>query len=351
MNAAALRRGVLTPFEQLREARAVLTDEADALLALAKRLDMAFCDALRLIADCRGSVIVTGIGKAGLIGQKVAATLSSTGTRSHFLHPAEAVHGDLGCLHREDVLLALSNSGETEEVNRLLPTVRRMGVPIVAVTATDTSTLGSQADAVIRLGRIEETGPHGLAPSTSTTVMLAVGDALALVLCQMKQFTPQQFAVFHPAGSLGRKLATVDEVMRQGEGVRIAAETASVREVFTMQGRPGRRTGAVMLVDADGRLSGIYTDSDLARLLERRQDAQLDRPISEVMTASPLTTRPQARLGEVIETLSQHKISELPVVDADRRPVGIVDITDLIGLVPEAQSDELTTDDVLPHAG
>jgi arabinose-5-phosphate isomerase len=343
MNSAALRRSVpFTPLEQLREARSVLQDEADALAALAKRLDATFCDAVRVVADCRGSVIVTGIGKAGLIGQKIAATLSSTGTRAHFLHPAEAIHGDLGCLHQDDVLLALSNSGETEEVNRLLPTVRGLGVPIVAVTATDTSTLGSRADVTIRLGRIEEAGPYGLAPSTSTTVMLAVGDALALVVCQLRGFTPQQFAVFHPGGSLGRKLAKVGEVMRRGDELRVARETSTVREVFVRSEKPGRRTGAVMLVDAEGRLSGLYTDSDLARLLERRHDAQLDRPIAEVMTRSPLTTRPDARLGEAVELLSRRKISELPVVDSDHCPVGLVDITDVIGLLPvEAEDDGL----------
>ena len=231
----------LTPLEQLREARCILRDEADALQALSKRLDAEFCVALQTLCESKGCVIVTGVGKAGLIGQKIAATLSSTGTRAYFLHPVEALHGDLGCVHADDVLLALSNSGETEEISRLLPMVKQLRVPIIAITATNTSTLGSQADVTIRLGKIHEAGPHGLAPSTSTTAMLAMGDALALVLCQMKGFTPQQFAVYHPGGNLGRKLARVSEIMRRGDELRIAPASATVRDVFITLAKPGRR--------------------------------------------------------------------------------------------------------------
>ena len=320
--------------EQLREARSVVQQEADALVDLARRIDSTFCEALHVLASCAGCVIVTGMGKAGLIGQKIAATLSSTGTRAHFLHPAEAVHGSLGCLHRHDVLLTLSNSGETDEICRLIPTVRQMGVPIIAITAVSSSTLGTEADVTLELGRLREAGAHGLAPSTTTTAMLALGDALALVLSRMKGFTPQQFAVFHPAGSLGRKLKTVGDMMRTAGEMRIAPETSTIRQVFVGLGRPGRRTGAVMLVDAEQRLSGIFTDSDLARLLEQRRDGQLDRPIHESMTPRPLTTRADALILEVVEILSARKVSELPVVDGDGRPIGLIDITDVIGEVP-----------------
>ena len=332
---------VLTPLEQLREARSILRDEADALHALSKRLDAEFCVALQSLSDCKGCVIVTGVGKAGLIGQKIAATLSSTGTRSYFLHPVDAMHGDLGCLHAEDLVLALSNSGETEEIARLIPVLKRLKVPIIAITASDSSTLGSQADVTIRLGKIHEAGPHGLAPSTSTTAMLAVGDALALVLCQMKGFTPQQFAMFHPGGSLGRKLARVSEIMRKGDELRIAPAAASIREVFITLAKPGRRTGAVMLVDAQGKLAGLCTDSDLARMLGTYQDLPLDRPISEVMTRNPLTTGSNIRLVDVVEVLSAHKISELPVVDDAGCPIGLIDITDVIGLMPADDAADL----------
>lgn len=327
----------LVPFsqlEQLREARAIVRQEGEALLAVADRLDASFCAAVELIRSAPGTVLVSGMGKAGLIGRKIAATLSSTGTPAHFLHPGEAVHGDLGCLDRDDVLLALSNSGETEELCRLLPIVRRLEAPIVAITASDSSTLGREADVTVALGRLHEAGPYGLAPSTSTTAMLAIGDALALVLAKLKGFTPQQFAVFHPGGSLGRRLSHVRDVMRRGDELRIARDEAPIREVFVSLGKPGRRTGAVMLTDSDGRLTGLFTDSDFARLFENRQEMRLDEPIARVMTTAPLTIAPDALLAEAVELLSQRKVSELPVVDDEGRPIGLIDITDVIGLMP-----------------
>jgi arabinose-5-phosphate isomerase len=279
-------------------------------------------------------VVVTGMGKAGLIGQKIAATLSSTGTRSHFLHPAEAVHGDLGCLHEHDVLLALSNSGETEEICQLLPTVARLGIAIIAVTSTDHNSLAARADVVLRIGKLREACAWGLAPSTSTTAMLAVGDALALVASRQRGFTPQQFAVFHPAGSLGRQLKTVAELMRPLERLRTASCSDTVRNVFVRFANVGRRSGAVLLLDGDGRLAGMFTDSDLARLLERRRDDAFDGPIADVMNCAPLTVRPEATFGDIVELLSDRKISELPVVDGDHRPLGLIDITDVIGWLP-----------------
>jgi arabinose-5-phosphate isomerase len=323
-------------FELLREARTVLEDEAAGLAKVADRLDDDFCKAVDLLCHCQGSVVVTGMGKAGLIGRKVAATLSSTGTRAHFLHPAEAAHGDLGCLAAADVLLVLSNSGETEEVCRILPSIGRFGIPIIAITADRSSTLGSAAAATIELGPLREAGPHALAPSTSTTAMLAVGDALALVAGRRRGFTPQQFALFHAGGSLGARFKTVGQLMRQGDALRIAADSKTIREVFTELCRPGRRTGAVMLVDGAGRLSGLFTDSDLAKLLERRADDKLDRPIAESMACHPMTIGPASLLADAIEILSRNRISELPVVDEAERPIGIIDITDVVGIVPVA---------------
>jgi arabinose-5-phosphate isomerase len=317
---------------QLRDAREIIIHEGQALLALARGLGTPFCDAVDLLSSCRGCTMVTGVGKAGLIGRKIAATLSSTGTRAHFVHPTEALHGDLGSVGPGDVWLMLSNSGETEEICRLLPIIRTRQLPIVAITASNASTLGAEADVTIPLGRQVEAGLHGLAPTTSTTAMLAMGDALALVISQTQKFTPQQFAAFHPGGSLGRKLTSVKDIMRSGDQVRIASESASIREVFVTLSRPGRRTGAVMLVDAEGRLSGLFTDSDLARLLERRRDEQFDRPICEVMTVRPLTVGPDAILEEILQLLGARHVSELPVIDENGAPVGMVDITDLIGI-------------------
>ena len=320
----------LTPLEELRAGRAVLQREGEALLELSRRLDASFCTAVELLAGCQGAVIVTGVGKAGLIGRKMAATLSSTGARAYFLHPTEALHGDLGCVSREDLVCLLSHSGESEEVCRLLPLLKRLGVGLIAITANTLSTLGRQADATIALGRLVEAGAHGLAPTTSTTAMLAVGDALAMVLCERRRFTPQQFAAVHPGGSLGRQLTPVTEVMRCGDEIRIAPELATVRDAFVTLSRPGRRTGAVMLVDDHGRLTGLFTDSDLARLLEQRRDADLDRPISAVMTVNPLTIPGTAILEEAIQLLGQRRLSELPVIDDEHRPIGLIDITDLI---------------------
>jgi arabinose-5-phosphate isomerase len=322
-------------FEQLREGREVIRREAQALADLSHRLDGEFCSAIALITGCRGTVIVTGMGKAGLIGRKITATMASTGTRAQFLHPAEAVHGDIGGIHAGDVVLALSNSGETEELCRLLPIFSRIGTRLIAITAKATSTLGSAADVTLLLGHLTEACPFGLAPTTSTTAMLALGDALSLVAGRARGFSRQQFALSHPAGSLGRKLQSVREVMRSGEQLRVAPETATIREVFVNLRKPGRRTGAVMLFDAEGLLTGLFTDSDLVRLLEDRRESQLDRPIAEVMTSAPRSISCEAPLADAIAVLSQHRISELPVIDAAGQPVGLIDITDVLALMPE----------------
>jgi arabinose-5-phosphate isomerase len=322
-------------FEQLREARHIIRQESQALHDLSRGLDSSFSAAVGLIVNCRGTVVVTGMGKAGLIGRKVVATLASTGTRAWFLHPAEAVHGDLGCVNAGDVVLALSNSGETEELRRLLPIINKLNVALIAITARDSSSLGKASDVVIRLGHIPEAGQFALAPTSSTTAMLAVGDALALVVSRAKGFTRQQFATFHPAGALGQQLQTICDVMRKGDQLRIAPETSTIRDVFVGHRVSGRRTGAVMLVDGDGRLSGLFTDSDLVRLLESRREEMLDGPIAEVMTVAPKYVSYQAPLGDAIALLSQYRISELPVTDNDARPMGLIDITDVISLMPE----------------
>lgn len=325
--------------EQLREARDILREASQAIAHLSKRLDTRFCEAVRLLSECRGAVVVTGMGKAGLIGRKLTATLSSTGTRAMFLHPAEAVHGDVGCVRADDVVLALSNSGETEEICTLLPLLERVGAPIVAMTARSESTLGRAAAVTLELGHVREAGQFGLAPTTSTNAMLALGDALALVVSRARGFTRERFGELHPAGHLGRQLRCVGEMMRSGDQLRIAAESATIREVFVGMRRTGRRTGAVMLVDAEGRLSGLFTDSDLVRLLEGRRESEIDLSIAGAMTARPKTISPEAPLVDAIDLLSRHRISELPVIDGEGRPVGLLDITDLIGLIPEERAD------------
>lgn len=332
---AAAPLGHLTPFEQLRYARDIIRIEAQALEKVARRLDGRFCQAIALMLGCHGTVVVTGVGKAGLIAQKVSATLASTGTRSIFLHPTDAMHGDLGRVCADDVVLVLSQSGETEEVVRLLPSLTSLEVPLIAVTGRDSSTLARAATVTLELGPLKEACPLGLAPSTSTTAMLALGDALALVASRMLCFGHHDFARVHPGGSLGQQLSKVEERMRPIAECRIARDSQNVREVFAELRRPGRRTGAILLVNEDGRLSGIFTDSDLARLFEARRDAAFDQPISRVMTANPRTVPAGAMLADAVAILAELKISELPVVDPAGMPAGLLDVTDVIGMIPE----------------
>ncbi len=325
------------PTERLDYAREVVRAEATALEAVAARLGPSFLQAVDLIGRVTrgtGRVAVTGTGKSADVGQKIGGTLSSTGTRAYVLDATRAVHGDLGMLHPDDVALMLSHSGESEEIVRLLGPLRPLVRGIVALTGNPAGTLARQADVAVVYGPLEEVCPLGLAPSASTTAMIALGDALAFVLMREREFTPEDFARYHPAGSLGRKLVRVETVMRQGAELRIAPASQSVRTVFASCRQSGRRSGALMLVDEEGRLCGLFTDSDLARLIEDRRDEALDRPVREVMTADPITVPVGARVAEAIDVLSRYKISELPVVDAVGHPAGLLDITDLIGLMP-----------------
>lgn len=314
----------------LDDARGILLHEARAITQLAERLDQRFVRALSLLQNCRGAVLVTGLGKAGLIGRKISATLASLGICSHFLHATEAVHGDLGSVQTHDCVIALSASGETEEVVRVGTLVRERGTPLVAITERATSRLGRVADIVLEIGKFSEAGGLQLAPSTSTTMMLALGDALALVLSQQRRFRAEDFARNHPGGSLGRQLLKVEQAMRPLSECRVVGEDSTVREAFVQQRTSGRRSGAVMILDKARRLTGIFTDSDLARLLERKRDDALDSPIREVMTHNPQFVCLGSWLADAIRALAARKISELPVVDECGIPQGLIDITDVV---------------------
>jgi arabinose-5-phosphate isomerase len=313
-------------------ARHVLESEAVAISSLAERVDEAFVEAARMLYGCRGAVVTCGIGKAGIIAQKISATLSSTGTASHFLHAAEAVHGDLGCVRRQDVVLILSYGGETAEVTRLLGQLEKMDVPVIAMTGNRDSTLARKARVLLCMGRIDEVCPLGLAPSATTTAMLALGDALALSVLKMRQqdgkFSREDFALYHPAGSLGRQLLMVETVMRKGEDLPAARDNVSVRQALAALRRMRRRSGAVVLVDRAGRLTGIFTDADLRRLLEAGREGALDRPIAEVMTREPKFVRSTDTAADAIRIINRFFIEELPVVDARGRLVGLVDVQD-----------------------
>jgi arabinose-5-phosphate isomerase len=283
-----------------------------------------------LLLQNPGRVALTGTGKSADVGQKIAGTLNSTGTRAYVLDATRAMHGDLGMVHHDDVVLVLSHSGESEEIVRLLAPLREIARAIIALTGNAQSTLARRADIALVYGSLDEVCPLGLAPSTSTTVMMALGDALAFTLSRLREFSAEDFARYHPAGSLGRKLLKVEAVMRTGADVRVAPTSHTVREVFAEVRRRGRRSGAVILVDEEGVLVGLFTDSDLARLFEQRRDDALDRPIQEVMTPRPFTVRVGSRVVEALEIFKDRKISELPVVDGTGRPVGLLDVTDLI---------------------
>ena len=333
----------LTPFQQLRYAREIIEMEADALTALAERLNADFLSAVSHIFSCERSIIVTGMGKAGLIGQKIAATLSSTGTRSHFLSPAEAFHGDLGRIHKDDIVIVLSQSGTTEEIVRLLPSLLDLKSTIVAITRDRKSPLGTAASVVLELGPLQEACALGLAPSTSTTAMLAYGDALALVTSRMRNFCREDFARFHPGGNLGAQLSHVDQRMRPLEQCRCADESETLRQVLSKHGLAGRRSGAVVIVDGTQRLTGIFTDSDLARLFESHRETALDRPIREVMTRQPVIVPAGSMLCDAVNMMAERKLSELPVVNADGLPVGLLDITDLVNVQAPPKGDDSDT--------
>ena len=321
----------MTIFDQMRLATDVLRQEAKAIQELADDLPVDFCLAVKQILNCEGAVIVSGVGKAGWIGQKISASLASMGTPSHFLHPAEAVHGDLGRVTQRDIVLILSNSGETAEVVNLLGPLAGIGAQVMALTGNEGSTLSKQAGVSLCYKSKSEACPLGLAPTTSTTTMLALGDALTLVVAKMREFRAQDFAQFHPGGSLGKKLALVEEIMRPVEDCRVACETETVREIYVRSGAGNRRAGVVLVVNDAGLLTGIFTDSDLARMLGRQQDDCFDSAIVDVMTKSPVVVVAGTKAKVAIETLASRNLSELPVVDGAGRAVGLIDITDVVG--------------------
>lgn len=320
--------------KRIQAGRRILRAEIETLEALENGLDAAFADAVAAILACEGAVLTGGVGKAGFIAQKFSATLASLDVPSHYIHPAEALHGDLGRIAPRDTVILFSLSGETDEICRILPFLAQQGNPLVAVTGAGNSALAKQADVVLDIRFTREAGKLGRAPTSSTTAMLALGDALALVVSEERELTDAHFARLHPAGMLGRKLSHVEDYMRPIDQCRVAAETETVRNVFLALQRPGRRTGAIMLTAADNTLSGLFTDSDFSRLFERGAESAVDAPISAVMTKNPLCVPLGTGMETAVELMARRKISELPVVDAAGRPVGLIDVTDVIGLFP-----------------
>ncbi len=312
-------------------ARQVIAGEADAVKSLTSIVDASFARAAEMIHSCGGSVIVSGIGKAGIIAQKISATLASTGTPSHFLHPAEAVHGDLGRLRKDDIVLVLSYGGETDEVVRLINLVKRLEIKLIAITGDSESTLSKHSDVVLCIGKVSEACPLGIAPSVSTACMLAVGDALAFTVMKARNFSVEDYVRFHPGGSLGAKLMTVEQSMmfRPGEKLPIAEITDTVKELLEKTGDV-KRHGAVMVVDKDGRLAGIVTDADLRRLITKKGRVSFECRVGDIMTAGCKRVRMDALASEAAAVFHKYRIDELPVVDGDGRPVGLIDVQDIV---------------------
>lgn len=315
-----------TPFEQL--GRDVIRLEAEALTGLAARINNQFAAACVLMKSCRGRVIVTGMGKSGHIGGKIAATLASTGTPAFFVHPGEASHGDLGMITPQDVVLAISNSGETEEILTILPIIKRMGVKLIAMTGNTDSAIARAADAVLDCTVEREACPLNLAPTASTTAALAMGDALAVALLKSRGFTHEDFARAHPAGSLGRRLLLyVADVMHTGAAIPLVTNDASLREALLEM--TGKGLGMTGVVDVKNRLVGIVTDGDLRRILNRDLDIRTAK-VAEVMTCDPKTTTGDRLAAEIVQTMRTLKINGLFVVDADKHVLGALNMHDLL---------------------
>ncbi|HZV87639.1 MAG TPA: KpsF/GutQ family sugar-phosphate isomerase [Candidatus Binatus sp.] len=311
----------------LDTARRVLKIEAQAIQDVFARLDDSFEKAVDILFACKGRVVVTGMGKSGLIGRKISATLSSTGTPSFFLHPADALHGDLGMLARGDAILAVSYGGETDEIIQLLEALKRLEAPLVTLTGKTNSTLAKASDVVLDVSVREEACSLNLAPTASTTVAMAVGDALAVSLLERRGFQPQDFADLHPAGRLGTKLLRVEHTMHTGDALpRVSLNTPMVDVIHEMS---SKGLGMTTVVDADGRLAGIVTDGDLRRLMEKHRGATLEMSAGAAMTGNPQTIGPHVLASEALNQMEKRKITSVVVVDDSKKVVGVVHLHDL----------------------
>lgn len=317
----------------LKEAKEVLQIEAQAIKDISKRLDKSFLAAVECIAKCKGRVVVSGMGKTGLVGRKIAATLSSTGTPAISMHSADAVHGDLGQVTKDDVIILISNSGETEETKRLLPLIKKIKVKTIAITGNVKSSLAKHADIVLDVSVKKEGCPLGLAPMASTTVTLAMGDALAASLIRKKKFKREDFAFYHPGGSLGRQLLLkVEDVMRKGNDFAKVKEDATIKKVLLAITKA--RCGSACVLNAKGQFVGLFTDGDLRRHSDSNHDV-LAKRVKDLMTKKPSTISKDKLAVEALNLLKENKIDELPVLDKGKRLVGLIDIQDLLraGLV------------------
>lgn len=309
-------------------AKEVLKIESEAVRSLIDRIDEKFEQAVELVSQCKGRIVLTGMGKSGFIAQKISATLSSLGTPSLWIHPAEAIHGDLGRVTSDDVIIALSNSGQTDEILRLLPTIKKIGAKLISFCGQAESELAKNSDIFLDIGVKEEACPLGLAPTASTTAMLAMGDALAMSVSEKKGFKETDYAFYHPGGSLGKRLLlTVGEIMRTDEANPVVEARALIKDVLLKITQA--RAGCAIIVDTEGKIAGIFTDGDLRRHLEI--DAELTkRPVGEVMTTNPVVVTQDKLAFEALQLMREKKIDEVPVIDDQKRPIGLLDVQDIL---------------------
>jgi len=323
-----IKKAISEKSDPVKIARRVLWIEAKAVKSLIPRVARNFAKIVDLILSSPGRVVITGMGKPGIIGQKISATLSSTGTASLFLHPAEAIHGDLGRVKCDDVIIALSNSGETDEIVKLIPIIKKLGASLIGIVGKKNSTLARSSDIILNVGVEKEACPLGLAPTASTTAMLAMGDALSIALLKAKGFRVEDFAFYHPGGTLGKKLwLKVEDVMRKDTAFTLARQDTPLRKVLYAITKA--RAGSATIVDKKGKLVGIFTDGDLRRHLEKDQFI-VTKQVKDLMTKNPAVIKKGRMAVEVLNILRKKKIDEIPVVDKNYKPVGLVDIQDLL---------------------
>lgn len=320
--------------QMLQRARAFIRQEASALEKLADELTGQICAAAAEILTSRGRVVVTGVGKSRLVGEKISATLTSTGTPSITLDPTDAMHGDLGRISPDDILVALSNSGETPELSTLVACVRRIPVMVIAITGGPTSSLAKLSDIVLDIGKLEEACPLGLAPTTSTTAMMALGDALALLLLEQRGFTREDFARSHPAGSLGKRLMRVRDLMRKDDQLPVVPSGTSLAEAMLAMQKTDGRPGAVLVVDGDGHLAGMFTQHDLERLVHRKDKAVFTKPVDDIMQANPTTVAEDLVVQDLFRVSDIFQARHFPVLDHRRTPIGLLDMSDIKGFEP-----------------
>ena len=317
----------MSPEEILEQGRKVIEEEIKGLERLKESLDDSFVRAVGILYNCEGKVILTGIGKSGHVARKIASTLASTGTPAHYLHPSEALHGDLGMIDRGDVVIAISNSGESGEVVALIPYIKMLGVPLIAITNRPDSTLAKYSDVHLFLNVEKEACPLQLAPTTSSTVTMALGDAIAMTLLRMRGFTEKDFALRHPAGALGRKLRLVKDLYHTGDELPVVREDTPMQEVVLEITSKG--FGATAVVNGEGKLTGIITDGDLRRFVKR--GGSFERSVArDAMTTNPKIARPDEMALEALRRMEEHKITVLIVVDEENKPIGIIHLHDIL---------------------